>query len=145
MWSTSTVEEGLQQEQISAWVQQYRREYAGLIDRTASIAARKYTPLSEDLWQVMEPLIEPNQQTSLIIGHPGTGLSDILPSLIQRLSVENSTDAHWMFWDVTPMNLYTVCNLLCPSNWETMQSGTFPDDNAHQKTKSTISRHNLNH
>ena len=83
----------------------------------------------------MTPLLEPTNETNLIIGHPGTGLSDILPSLVERLTSREDTQVRWMFWDVTPMNLTQSATCFVRAIGETIERGTFLDANAHQKAK----------
>ena len=100
MWKPITVTEGLQQEQITAWHQKYRKEYAGLINRADSIESRSYSSIQKDVWQdIVTPLLKPNHETTLLVGHPGTGVADILPSVL-RHSQQDTSDTQWMFWDV---------------------------------------------
>ena len=127
MWKPITVAEGLKQEQITAWHQKYRKEYAGLINRADSIKSQPYSNTHEDIWQdIVKPVLNRNHETTLLVGHPGTGVSNILPSIL-RHSQQDTSDTQWMFWDVKPFDLTQSANCFVRALAETLQSGIFTD------------------
>ncbi len=134
MWKPITVTEGLQQEQITVWHQKYRKEYAGLINRSDIIKTRSCSNIPEAVWQdIVSPLLKPNHQTTLLVGHPGTGVSDILPSVL-RHSQQDTSETQWMFWDVKPFDLTQSAGCFVRALAETLQSGVFTDKDGN-KTK----------
>ena len=145
MWQSITVEQGLQQEQISAWYQLYRREYAGLIDRSNTILNREYIPIDKDIWSNMiSPLLTPNNQTTLLVGHPGTGLSNILPSILYSVQ-QNPSDIQWMFWDVKPQDLTLSASCFVRALGELLQPGIFTDADGRSTKKFKDLNEQLDH
>ena len=127
MWKSITVAEGLQQEQITAWYEKYRTEYSGLLNREESIQRRTSSDIPEDIWKdIVIPLLKPNHETTLLVGHPGTGMSAILPSIIQY-SQQDHSDIQWLFWDVKPFDLTQSAGCFVRVLAETLQSGLFTD------------------
>ncbi len=92
-----TVEDFFSNERLLAWQAQYDKEYAGDINRIPSIKRRQVPNIPEALKDtVTKTLREHHGDTVQIIGHPGTGLSSILPYFVETTpSFENV-----LFWNI---------------------------------------------
>ena len=113
---------------------------AEYVDKINGMYKRRYELLSQismkniskEVWQdIVTPLLKPSRETTLLVGHPGTGVSNILPSIL-RHSQQDTSDTQWMFWDVRPFDLTQSANCFVRALAETLQSGIFTDKDGNE-------------